>query len=76
MAKYNREFTFLPFGVGPRNCLGMKFAMMQIKMALFSFFKKFKVSPSKLTEVPLTMKRGVNRLQPLNGVYLTVEKRS
>ncbi|XP_008554599.3 probable cytochrome P450 6a13 [Microplitis demolitor] len=42
----------LPFGDGPKNCIGARFAIYQSKLGLISVLKNFKVSPSKSTQVP------------------------
>lgn len=34
---------FLPFGNGPRKCLGYKFAMLEMKIAISSILKNFKL---------------------------------
>lgn len=34
--------TYLPFALGPRNCIGMRFALLEVKMALANLVLKFK----------------------------------
>uniref|UniRef100_A0A069DUV8 Putative cytochrome p450 6a14-like protein n=1 Tax=Panstrongylus megistus TaxID=65343 RepID=A0A069DUV8_9HEMI len=38
------EGTFLPFALGPRNCLGMRLAMMQLKIVLAHILLNFDIS--------------------------------
>lgn len=65
-------YQFLPFGAGPRNCIGMRFALMEIKIALVKILMKFKFVQSPDTQVPLVMHAG-NTLSPKDGVHLRVE---
>nr|DAB41820.1 TPA_inf: cytochrome P450 CYP332A13 [Depressaria pastinacella] len=41
----NLHYTFLPFGEGPRFCIGKRYGMMQIRAALAQLVHKFKVEP-------------------------------
>ncbi|KAK3587373.1 hypothetical protein CHS0354_028745 [Potamilus streckersoni] len=43
-------FTFLPFGGGPRNCIGMRLALMETKMAIAALFQNFRILTSPETE--------------------------
>ncbi|XP_078414720.1 cytochrome P450 3A30-like [Cetorhinus maximus] len=58
-SKENKESRdaniFLPFGVGPRNCIGMRFAQLMMKMALASFLQHMTFVPCKETQIPLEM---------------------
>lgn len=50
-------YTYLPFGVGPRNCLGMRFAYQEVKLCLASVLTKFRLqttptTPTKLEFIP------------------------
>ena len=45
------QLCHLPFGWGPRNCIGMRFALMEIKMALISILQKYKFMQALETEV-------------------------
>ena len=35
--------AYLPFGLGPRNCVGMRFALVEAKMALIEIVRNFKI---------------------------------
>ena len=43
--------TFLPFGLGPRGCLGVRFGMEQMKMAICTLVHQFEFFPTKETLV-------------------------
>jgi cytochrome P450 len=45
--------AYLPFGLGPRNCIGMRFALMEAKMALIEVVRNFKILRTPDTKVPL-----------------------
>ncbi|CAG0888447.1 unnamed protein product [Darwinula stevensoni] len=61
--------TFLPFGQGPRNCIGMRFAQVEIKVALCHVLSQLKISCSPQTQVPVEATTSPNMtFQPLNVV--------
>ena len=64
-------FQFLPFGAGPRNCIGMRFALMEIKIALVKILMKFKFERSPETQVPLVIQPGLT-LSAKDGVHVRV----
>ncbi|XP_008287345.1 cytochrome P450 3A30-like [Stegastes partitus] len=47
--------THLPFGLGPRNCIGMRFALVMIKLAMVEILQKYTFTVCKETEIPLEM---------------------
>uniref|UniRef100_A0A8C4LH20 Cytochrome P450 3A n=1 Tax=Equus asinus asinus TaxID=83772 RepID=A0A8C4LH20_EQUAS len=67
-------YIYLPFGAGPRNCIGMRFALMNMKLALVRMLQNFSFKPCKETQIPLKLgNQGL--LQPQKPIVLKVESR-
>lgn len=66
--------AFLAFGLGPRNCIGMKFALVEMKLALVNLLKNFEFLPSENTPTHLELIEGIVR-HPKNGISLKFKKR-
>jgi cytochrome P450 len=61
-------FTYLPFGGGPRGCIGGNYAMLQILMILSELLRKynFQLSPGQTIEA-----RPMVILRPKHGIRMT-----
>lgn len=44
-------YAFVPFGAGPRNCVGMRLALLEAKMALVALIQHFNIEAAPDTEV-------------------------
>ncbi|KAF7267268.1 hypothetical protein GWI33_019501 [Rhynchophorus ferrugineus] len=65
--------VYMPFGDGPRACIGMRFALMQMTLGLVEILSNFRFSQCDET-VPVKPKRGVFIMAPNNVIYLKAEK--
>ncbi|XP_012057973.1 PREDICTED: probable cytochrome P450 6a14 [Atta cephalotes] len=69
--KHNIErFTFLPFGEGPRICVGMRMAQLQIKAGLTMILRKYRMELSSRTQIPLKMILGTFLPSPKGGLWV------
>ncbi|XP_066238282.1 cytochrome P450 3A12-like [Saccopteryx leptura] len=67
-------YQYLPFGTGPRNCIGMRFAMMNMKLAVIRILQNFSFKTCKETQIPLELiSQGLT--QPKNPIILMAELR-
>ncbi|XP_075145788.1 cytochrome P450 6g1-like [Haematobia irritans] len=70
-AKSSRNpMTFLPFGAGPRKCLGYQLAMLQVKVFLMNFLKNHKVQVCNKTPLNGELEAKSLILQVKGGVHL------
>jgi cytochrome P450 len=63
-----------PFGGGPRQCVGIKFAVLEAVIALVRLFERFEFAPGPSQVVPMRMKQGLT-LSPDGGVNVVVRRR-
>lgn len=66
-------YAWIPFGEGPRNCVGMRFGMMQTRLGIATVLKDFKVTPSKNTLIPMKFQPDAQLLSPAGGMFLNLE---
>uniref|UniRef100_A0A1I8QBH3 Cytochrome P450 n=1 Tax=Stomoxys calcitrans TaxID=35570 RepID=A0A1I8QBH3_STOCA len=64
--------TFMPFGDGPRNCIGLRFGKMQTKIGLVSLLRRFRFECCPLTEKPIQIDKGSFFLAAKHGIQLKV----
>ncbi|KAJ7391626.1 Thromboxane-A synthase [Desmophyllum pertusum] len=68
-------YAFMPFGFGPHNCVGMRFALLEIKLTLMKLLKKYKLERTEKTAVPLEFVIGVVLTCPPGQIMLKVSPR-
>ncbi|XP_069676418.1 probable cytochrome P450 6a14 [Periplaneta americana] len=76
-AKSSRpHFTYLPFGEGPRNCIGMRFGLLQTKVGLAVLLSNFEFSVSEKTKQPLELDPKSFITSAKGGIWLKISPRS
>lgn len=58
-------FAYFPFGAGPRACIGMHFAMMEMQIILATILQRFRLVPLEPVEVKPTVLLSLRPSTPL-----------
>ncbi|XP_045477863.1 cytochrome P450 9e2-like [Harmonia axyridis] len=67
--------SFIPFGSGPRNCIGSRFALLEIKAVIAQLLNKYEITFIKKTPVPFKLKRTFGLMME-GGTWLGLKRRS
>ena len=75
-AKQSRDpYTYMPFGHGPHNCVGMRFAQMEIKLALTRILKKFRFEVCPETDIPPKIYQAATLTTPKGNMLKVVHRK-
>ncbi|XP_035692120.1 cytochrome P450 3A8-like [Branchiostoma floridae] len=66
-------FDWQPFGAGPRNCIGMRLALMEMKVGLARVLMKYRIVTGPDTDIPLKIMKYKQFPTPENGIRLKAE---
>ncbi|XP_034945039.1 cytochrome P450 9e2-like [Chelonus insularis] len=67
--------AYLPFGIGPRICIGNRFALLETKILFFHLIAKCTLKTSHKMHLPLTLDKGV-ATSAKGGFWLVIEPRT
>ncbi|KAI8440044.1 hypothetical protein MSG28_001470 [Choristoneura fumiferana] len=71
-SSFKNPFSWVAFSAGPRNCIGQKFAMLELKVTLAALVRRFKILPGKREPQPC----GDLILRSQNGVQVKILPRN
>ncbi|XP_067142454.1 cytochrome P450 3A8-like isoform X5 [Centruroides vittatus] len=73
--KFIRPYTYFPFGLGPRSCLGMKFSQLEMKLCLANVYRHFRLSLCEESKLVMDFNSGFEVHSPKEAI-LKIERRN
>jgi len=67
--------AYLPFGMGPRMCIGNRFSLLEMKVLFFHLLARCDLKPGEKTKLPLKLARDGFAVKAEGGFWLDVTAR-
>lgn len=67
--------AYMPFGIGPRKCIGERFAIMEVKILVAHLLMDFTMISSMKTTRDIVFAKSSFNIAPENGFWMTLETR-
>lgn len=61
-------------GVGPRNCIGERFGLMQVKSGIIKILQDFRLEKTPNTPKSIQLEKKAMLIQPEKGLFLNLIK--
>lgn len=68
-------YTYMPFGAGPRKCIGYRFALLEIKILFFYLLRTYEIVTVEKTQIPVKMCKKALNMTPEDGLWLGLKRR-
>jgi len=68
--------TYVPFGIGPRNCVGSRFALMEIKTIFYYLVLNFSIEVTEKTQIPLQLQKNPLGVRADKGIWVALKPRT
>lgn len=68
-------YVYQAFGQGPRACIGMRFALLEAKIAIMMMMRNFFFEPGTKTKLPLEIDSSSQLSYPKGGLWINIKKR-
>ncbi|CAG9824138.1 unnamed protein product [Phaedon cochleariae] len=67
--------SYLPFGLGPRNCIGSRFALLEVKILFFNVLANFDIVPVEKSTIPIVLAKSMFYLGSEGGFWFGLKRR-
>lgn len=71
-----QPFTYMPFGLGPRNCIGSRFALCEVKVMVYQLVQHYVLMPCEKTTIPCELTKESFNLRIKGGHWLRFKPRT